>query len=590
MQHGIAKIQTRSDSLTFEDERKVKKDIADNGVQMVHEFDVGYLDRSKNISTTTKKVYADETTSCDCIWTDGADNLDLSIPHSKPCNGFSHANNTFHYYDNVSTKQHRKGNELERNRNQNKATTSFFETATTKSITLTHDYIQSMYCAKEQNMQGKAIRISSQQLAHGVAECVCNTSTIAGSNPTSGRKGFEGIYKVKWWRNNITATMEPFEPTHYTRPSSSAFPLDCGLMPSVVSSKTESTISSKVPPTVSSSETGSKNNVYSCVQHEPGVVKYYTTFSPAHKVTGNMKKNVSPNAGETSRNAQLNSFRTLLWKAPRSGLLREQPMSLAPFLEGRYTYTTRHGTTENLYEEVNEHNLRNVPSDNCIAKSTADYMKEEFRRVQHNHFRVLDELNLSLEALIMPHSLENLSPSTANGIGDITENIVAGGISPTQAVITSKTVFPQKPRRYGLLGGDSSSLCSSGQPNEFSRTSLENLSNFQSLEVKNSSHNFSSNRDFYEGDLDSGFSGSGSSSGASYNDSLQNYKSSCPLQMTRNQNCLHSRNTCSPATAPGVFTSKISMASEEDYGSCSVVQIAKGYGQEMSPECFQNAP
>ncbi|XP_055389684.1 probable serine/threonine-protein kinase MARK-A isoform X2 [Condylostylus longicornis] len=94
----------------------------------------------------------------------------------------------------------------------------------------------------------------------------------------------------------------------------------------------------------------------------------------------------------------------------------------------KYTYTTRYGTTENLYEEVNEEKIREIlsadgidlqspggsPGHTVITPSPPISSKEEQRRVQNNHFRILDELNLSLEALIMPTTPPDISPSEEN--------------------------------------------------------------------------------------------------------------------------------------------------------------------------------
>lgn len=208
------------------------------------------------------------------------------------------------------------------------------------------------------------------------------------------------------------------------------------------------------------------NHVYSYAYYEPGAAKCHTNIPTPQK---ELAPSTAPIPGP-SKSPPRNSIRALLAKSFRS----RAPTSS----EERHTYTTRYGTQENLYEEVNDQKIRKVLSDNRIVSVNSTMVKEELRRVQHNHFRVLDELNLSLEALIMPSTPPDTSPASTSDM--------KGGPTPH---------------------------CSS---------SMENLSStLTSIELKDHT---CINPEFDEGDLDSGFSGSGSSSGASYNESLRYYK------------------------------------------------------------------
>ncbi|CAD7090116.1 unnamed protein product [Hermetia illucens] len=239
--------------------------------------------------------------------------------------------------------------------------------------------------------------------------------------------------QVKWSRKNIAATMERFEPNHK---------LDYNTL--------------QTP----------NNHVYSYAYYEPGAAKCHTNIPTPQK---ELAPSTAPIPGP-SKSPPRNSIRALLAKSFRS----RAPTSS----EERHTYTTRYGTQENLYEEVNDQKIRKVLSDNRIVSVNSTMVKEELRRVQHNHFRVLDELNLSLEALIMPSTPPDTSPASTSDM--------KGGPTPH---------------------------CSS---------SMENLSStLTSIELKDHT---CINPEFDEGDLDSGFSGSGSSSGASYNESLRYYK------------------------------------------------------------------
>ncbi|XP_036347923.1 uncharacterized protein LOC118757300 [Rhagoletis pomonella] len=353
-------------------------------------------------------------------------------------------------------------------------------------------------------------------------------------NVRRNNRNIEGAQKVHWSRNNISATMERFEPTHNSQPSSSASSLDYGFVASVVTSITDTPHlpQRKIVPSAASyeikslREAGPMNHVYSYAYYEPGAVKCHTNI-PQNNVQTINSDSMSSNAIETSRSGPLDVTPTLLSKGNRCKSRSGQPTLSPPRVGDRHTYTTRYGTTENLYEEVNEQKIRKVLSDNRISVSPTTYVKEELRRVQHDHFRVLEELNLSLEALIMPSSPHHLSPNARmkDTVVNVASSEATGILSTSSEVISSSVTLPKKTRWFGLLGGNSSYLFPSSQPNGFINTSLENLSaTFHSMELKDQSNNSANHPEFDDGDFDSGFSGSGSSSGASYNDSVRDYK------------------------------------------------------------------
>ncbi|XP_015110242.1 rho guanine nucleotide exchange factor 10-like protein isoform X2 [Diachasma alloeum] len=68
----------------------------------------------------------------------------------------------------------------------------------------------------------------------------------------------------------------------------------------------------------------------------------------------------------------------------------------------RHTYVTRYGTEENIYEEISE--IRQCRLG--ISGSQRSLVDEEVRRVQSCHRRVLGELNLSVEAMLMPSMID----------------------------------------------------------------------------------------------------------------------------------------------------------------------------------------
>ncbi|KAF5296367.1 hypothetical protein FQR65_LT10259 [Abscondita terminalis] len=85
------------------------------------------------------------------------------------------------------------------------------------------------------------------------------------------------------------------------------------------------------------------------------------------------------------------------------------------FREGSYrskhTYLTRYGTEENIYEEISEVTRARMHAaaqqhQQSIISLNQSLVEEEVRRVQSGHRRVLGELNLSVEAMLMPNSRE----------------------------------------------------------------------------------------------------------------------------------------------------------------------------------------
>lgn len=336
--------------------------------------------------------------------------------------------------------------------------------------------------------------------------------------------------QVKWSRKNLAAaTIDRFETSQ---------PLEYGfaagvVAPNIPMAMTPST-SAAMTPIHHQSMPGTPqqlqhlqqqqapiNHVYSYAYYEPGAAKCHTNIPHKDRLSP-----ILPIPGP-SKSPPRNSIRALLAKSFRSKNFNNQANSS----EERHTYTTRYGTTENLYEEVNEQKIRKVLSDNRIGSANTGAVKEELRRVQHNHFRVLDELNLSLEALIMPPTPPDISPTTQQ---------------QQQQQQEEKQQQQQQPPKPAM-----------------SHTSLENLSStLNSIELKDHT---CINPEFDEGDLDSGFSGSGSSSGASYNESLRYYKTGTQSVM-HTTTLPHNLRSCRSSTASGTSTSKSSMNSSEDQG------------------------
>lgn len=177
----------------------------------------------------------------------------------------------------------------------------------------------------------------------------------------------------------------------------------------------------------------------------------------------------------------------------------------------RHTGTSRFGTQENIYEEIgSDGRVRLVSSHNHHHQSMFSLdpasVEEEFRRVQNRHERTLEELNLSVEAMLMPSHEDTApvirQPTATNGGG-----VMLDGLEDPDFHLRS------------LSGVHDDEEVANGSGN--------GLGDNESA-VGSSSH--------ANGDLDSGFSGS--SSGTSYVGSLRYQRTGsalsncCPSTLT----------------------------------------------------------
>lgn len=177
-----------------------------------------------------------------------------------------------------------------------------------------------------------------------------------------------------------------------------------------------------------------------------------------------------------------NSIRALLAKGSRNNSFGSPSSSGS----SRHTGTSRFGTQENIYEEIgSDGRVRLVQHQHHQSMFSLDpaSVEEEFRRVQNRHERTLEELNLSVEAMLMP-SHEDTAPV-------IRQPTATNGVA---LELVKDADFQLRPGDDELASGTGTGL---GGDNESA--------------VGSSSHT--------NGDLDSGFSGS--SSGTSYVGSLR---------------------------------------------------------------------
>ncbi|KYB25331.1 rho guanine nucleotide exchange factor 10 isoform X1 [Tribolium castaneum] len=100
----------------------------------------------------------------------------------------------------------------------------------------------------------------------------------------------------------------------------------------------------------------------------------------------------------------------------------------------RHTYLTRYGTEENIYEEISEVARARLRPQQSIMSINQSLVEEELRRVQTGHRRVLGELNLSIEAMLMPSSSREGSDDTDREEGDQLADLLTVG--PTDDLLS----------------------------------------------------------------------------------------------------------------------------------------------------------
>lgn len=97
------------------------------------------------------------------------------------------------------------------------------------------------------------------------------------------------------------------------------------------------------------------------------------------------------------------------------GGVSSQPALKGTTFRSRHTYLTRYGTEENIYEEISDiarARMRPNMQHPSMMSLNQSLVEEEVRRVQSGHRRVLGELNLSVEAMLMPSNSREGSDDT----------------------------------------------------------------------------------------------------------------------------------------------------------------------------------
>lgn len=164
--------------------------------------------------------------------------------------------------------------------------------------------------------------------------------------------------QLGWSRKNISATMERFKPV---------------LSPSSTSGTSSST---------SHHSPNTPHNIdYSYAYYEPGAIMCHSNIP-------------TPEEAGPSTMLPRNSMRAL------SLINRNQRMPMS----NRHIFHTRYAH-ENIYEDIPyEKHSRRVSSAQSLNNEQG-CTKKEFQNILSNHYRVLEELNLSVEELLMSSSL-----------------------------------------------------------------------------------------------------------------------------------------------------------------------------------------
>lgn len=144
------------------------------------------------------------------------------------------------------------------------------------------------------------------------------------------------------------------------------------------------------------------NPEYSYAYCEPAAILKQSLPPPPTKLPASASSNTLSKLSSTT------SLRALLTKSFRKS-------SNAKIGENgeRHTYTTRYGTKENIYEDVTNGTRGKgaVPTASMHSVHSMDSInkpnyKDELRLVHSHHERIIGELNLSVEELLMPSQAE----------------------------------------------------------------------------------------------------------------------------------------------------------------------------------------
>ncbi|EDW00173.1 GH12009 [Drosophila grimshawi] len=214
--------------------------------------------------------------------------------------------------------------------------------------------------------------------------------------------------------------------------------------------------------------------------------------------------------------------------------------------------------SENFYEEINAAALQSGKvaqqqlgcsiGSHSAGSLNQTLVEEELRRVQHRHHKILGELNLSVEAMLMPESPPKCSPPAGAGAAGAAGAVAGTPPKPSPTVCVTAT--SGQPAILGRLTSTSAdNICDTSSNVGGIEQLLATLKGQQTTHIAGNNSNTScggtasaqqtSVATTAGGDLDSGFSGS---SGASYIGSLR-------LSKTQHIKCARQTPTATAAYA-----------------------------------------
>jgi hypothetical protein len=297
------------------------------------------------------------------------------------------------------------------------------------------------------------------------------------------------LQSMRWNRNNITATMEKYEPAqkHHQQFKNSSMRSSSKCHPQ----------SQQYP-----------NQDYLNEIHQDYAYAYYEPGVPMRHNIPSCYEEAGP-----SRPPPANSIRALLMTARKNNMQRNGGKI---FYSGHDSGVSGSGTNvrnqENVYEEIRDDKLRKLKAEPSSVSLEQNLVEEEFREVHNRHQRTLGELNLSVEEMLMPSAeaeaeLENPEPSTSfYQPSDLSSTHSKCELSPSKQqndefcidLVSSPMVNYN--RDFTPISGldSSSSSCNN------TSTSITSNNNVITSDLSGEGSNGG-------GDLDSGFSGSNSS-------------------------------------------------------------------------------
>lgn len=296
--------------------------------------------------------------------------------------------------------------------------------------------------------------------------------------------------------------MEKYEPTHKHRTSSS---------------KTNTTgHPSKGHPSHHSCQPKSSSHLnqdYLNDIHQDYAYAYYEPGMPMrHQNIPGYYEEAGP-----SRPPPANSMRALMSIARKKTLQRNTNKIYFPENEpvASGSATTRNINQENVYEEIHSDNkLRMLVDPVTKVALNQNLVEEEFRQVQDRHQRVLGELNLSVEEMLMP---------TADSVDDETmEGACYSGAPSSSSTVIELNTLNQQPQPQQRKEDSHRDLLNNHLIEYARDFASSNGLNSSSSSCNNTSTSTNSNNNIINaaelsgggnggGDLDSGFSGSNSS-------------------------------------------------------------------------------